>query len=501
MYAFRTASKLAVKASAAGAASKRALRTTAIAQELTKFQMPAMSPTMTEGGIASWKKKEGEAYSAGDVLLEIETDKATMDVEAQDDGIMAKIIVGDGSKAVKVGTVIAVTAEEGDDLSGADALAAEGSSSSSSSEQPPAESKSEATSSDKVQKEVDSAPKDAPSATPTLGTPGDQSYGAGGGGRDAQKAPAQDGGDKPKFFASPLARKLALERGIPLSQVKGTGPEGRIVKADIEKFKGASTSGGQSSEVAKTPTSGVSTLPGNAPPVAPADYEDLPISNMRRTIGKRLLESKTQVPHYYLTVEVNMDRVQKLRQMFNKAAGEGKPKLSVNDFIVKASALALAEVPEANSAWLGDVIRQYKKADICVAVATPNGLITPIVKDVGSKGLATISSEVKALAGKARDGKLKPEEYQGGTFTISNLGMFGIQEFNAIINPPQSCILAIGATVDKVVPAPEDPKGFKVVQVMSASLSADHRTVDGAVGSRWLKAFKDYMEQPLTFML
>ncbi|KAJ9113589.1 hypothetical protein QFC20_001941 [Naganishia adeliensis] len=501
MYVLRTASKLAVKASVAGAASKRALRTTAIAQELTKFQMPAMSPTMTEGGIASWKKKEGETFSAGDVLLEIETDKATMDVEAQEDGIMAKIIVGDGSKAVKVGTVIAVTAEEGDDLSGAEALASEGESSGSSEQ--PAESKSEPKSSDIVQKELSSPPKDASNSTPTLGTPADQKLGSGGGGRDAQKAPDQDGGDKPKFFASPLARKLALERGIPLSQIKGTGPEGRIVKADIENFKGASTStsSGASSEVAKTPTSGVSTLPGSAAPVAPAEYEDLPISNMRRVIGKRLLESKTQVPHYYLTVEVNMDRVMKLRQMFNKAAGEGKPKLSVNDFIVKASALALAEVPEANSAWLGDVIRQYKKADICVAVATPNGLITPIVKDVGSKGLATISSEVKSLAGKARDGKLKPEEYQGGTFTISNLGMFGIQEFNAIINPPQSCILAIGATVDKVVPAPEDLKGFKVVQVMSASLSADHRTVDGAVGSRWLKAFKDFMEQPLTFML
>ncbi|KAJ9122230.1 hypothetical protein QFC22_001649 [Naganishia vaughanmartiniae] len=423
-----------------------------------------------------------------------------MDVEAQDDGIMAKIIVGDGSKAVKVGTVIAITGEEGDDVSGADALAAEGESASSESSEPAAESKDEPKSSDHAQKEVSSAPKDAPNTTPTLGTPADQKWGAGGGGTDAQKPPTVQEGDKPKFFASPLARKMALERGIPLSQVKGTGPEGRIVKADIENFKAASTSSA-SSDVAKTPTSGASALPGKAAPVAPAEYEDLPISNMRRVIGKRLLESKTQVPHYYLTVEVNMDRVMKLRQMFNKAAGEGKPKLSVNDFIVKASALALAEVPEANSAWLGDVIRQYKKADICVAVATPNGLITPIVKDVGSKGLATISSEVKSLAGKARDGKLKPEEYQGGTFTISNLGMFGIQEFNAIINPPQSCILAIGATVDKLVPAPEDPKGFKVVQVMSASLSADHRTVDGAVGSRWLKAFKDYMEQPLTFML
>lgn len=221
---------------------------------------------------------------------------------------------------------------------------------------------------------------------------------------------------------------------------------------------------------------------------------------MRKTIGKRLTESKSQVPHYYLTVEINMDRLLKLRQVFNKAS-EGKSKLSVNDFIVKASALALGDVPEANSAWLGDTIRTYKNADISVAVATPTGLITPIVKSANLKGLAAISTETKALATKARDGKLKPDEYQGGTFTISNLGMFGIEHFTAIINPPQSCILAVGATNAKLVPAPEDPKGFKTVNVMNVTLSSDHRTVDGAVGARWLQAFKGYMEQPLTFML
>jgi len=221
---------------------------------------------------------------------------------------------------------------------------------------------------------------------------------------------------------------------------------------------------------------------------------------MRRVIAKRLAESKQQVPHYYLTVECNMDRLLKLRQVFNKA-GEGKSKLSVNDFIVKASALALADVPEANSAWLGETIRQYKKADISVAVATPTGLITPIIKDAGAKGLTTISAETKTLATKARDGKLKPEEYQGGTFTISNLGMFGINHFTAIINPPQSCILAVGKTEAKLVPAPEDPKGFKTVNVMNVTLSSDHRTVDGAVGARWLQAFKGYIENPLTFML
>lgn len=276
-----------------------------------------------------------------------------------------------------------------------------------------------------------------------------------------------------------------MEKGIPLGQVKGTGPDGRITQSDVEKFKGGAAA---------------ATSAPAASAAAGPEYTDEPVSNMRKTIGKRLTESKSQVPHYYLTVEINMDRLLKLRQVFNKAQ-EGKSKLSVNDFVVKAAALALGDVPEANSAWLGESIRTYKNADISVAVATPTGLITPIVKSANLKGLASISAETKALAGKARDGKLKPDEYQGGTFTISNLGMFGIEHFTAIINPPQSCILAVGATNAKLVPAPEDPKGFKTINVMNVTLSSDHRTVDGAVGARWLQAFKGYMEQPLTFML
>nr|ACZ51502.1 CND02450-like protein [Kwoniella heveanensis] len=469
----------------------RTLRTSAPASALSKFQMPAMSPTMTEGGIANWKLKEGDSYAAGDVLVEIETDKATIDVEAQDDGVLAKIIVNDGAKGVAVGTPIAIIGEEGDDLSGADKLASE-------SESAPAPKKEEQAAPAKEEPKKEQGGDKKISDTPALGTPADETkYGSGSSTSDVQKAPELSSqGEKPKFFASPLARKIALEKGIPLGEVKGTGPEGRITKADVEKFK----PGSSSSAAATTPTSGATATPGKPAPAAPAEYEDVPTSNMRRTIGKRLTESKQQLPHYYLTVEVNMDRVMKLRQMFNKA-GEGKTKLSVNDFIVKAAALALAEVPEANSAWLGETIRTYKKADICVAVATPNGLITPIIKDVGAKGLASISAETKALASKARDGKLKPEEYQGGSFTISNLGMYGIDNFTAIINPPQSCILAIGQTSNKLELAPEDPKGFKSVQVMKATLSSDHRTVDGAVGARWLKAFKEYMEQPLTFML
>ncbi|KAE8538738.1 pyruvate dehydrogenase complex dihydrolipoamide acetyltransferase [Cryptococcus gattii VGV] len=458
------------------AVASRTLRTSATSNALSKFAMPAMSPTMTEGGIAQWKKKEGESFSAGDVLIEIETDKATIDVEAQDDGVMAKIIAQDGSKNIAVGTPIAILAEEGDDLSQADALAAESQS----------ESASQKEAAPKEEKPV-SKEKSEPSTTPAVGTPGEQKFGSG----DAQTSPAKapehpSKGDRPKFFASPLARKIALENGIPLAEIKGTGPNGRIIEADVKNYK-PSAAAASTSAVGK-------------PAAVSADYDDIPTSNMRRTIGKRLTESKQQLPHYYVTVEVNMDRVLKLREVFNKA-GDGKTKLSVNDFIVKAASLALADVPEANSAWLGETIRMHKKADICVAVATPTGLITPIIKDVGAKGLATISAETKALASRARDGKLKPEEYQGGTFTISNLGMFGVDQFTAIINPPQSCILAVGKTSTKLEVAPEDPKGFKAVQVMKVTLSADHRTVDGAIGARWLKAFREYMEQPLTFML
>ncbi|KIK47288.1 hypothetical protein CY34DRAFT_262855 [Suillus luteus UH-Slu-Lm8-n1] len=425
---------------------------------LTKFSMPAMSPTMTEGGIASWKKAEGETFTAGDVLLEIETDKATIDVEAQDDGILAKIIAPDGSKNVAVGSPIAIMAEEGDDLSGAAQMASEPSAA------PPSPSKEEST---PEPPKAEEAPKPTPS----------------------QAKPELAKGER--IFASPIAKKIALERGIPLAQVKGTGPEGRIIREDIEKYQPPAAA---ASAVAAA---------SSAPAASPSEYTDTPVTNMRRVIGSRLTQSKQELPHYYLTVQINMDKTMKLREVFNKTLGEKDKaaKLSVNDFILKAVACALNDVPEANSAWLGEVIRQYKKADISVAVATPTGLITPIVKDVGSKGLATISSEAKALAKKARDGKLAPQEYQGGTFTVSNLGMYDIEHFTAIINPPQSCILAVGTTKPTIVPAPEEERGFKTVNMMKVTLSSDHRTVDGAVGARWMTAFKGYLENPLTFML
>ncbi|GAA5966771.1 hypothetical protein JCM21900_002911 [Sporobolomyces salmonicolor] len=448
---------------------------------LSKFLFPAMSPTMTEGGIASWKKKEGESFAPGDVLLEIETDKATMDVEAQDEGVLGKIIMGDGSKSIQVGTLVAVLGEEGDDFSDSalEALVKESAA--------PA-AKEEVKEEPKKEESKEEKPKEEP--------------------KKEAAAPKKEGGlelstDRPVILATPVAKRLALEQGIPLAKVKGTGPDGRITKGDVEKYQSSAAPAGVPSPAASaSPAAG-----------AGAAYTDIPASNMRRVIAARLTESKSTIPHYYLTVEVNMDRVNKLREAFNTAAksadaaGAAKDgvkagvKLSVNDFIVKASALALQDVPEANSGWHGDFVRQYATQDICVAVATPNGLITPIVADAGRKGLATISSQAKQLAAKAREGKLKPEEYQGGSFTISNLGMMGIDSFTAIINPPQSCILAIGATEKKLVLDETSEKGFKEVSVMKATLSCDHRVVDGAVGARWLKAFKSYLESPLSFML
>ncbi|GAA5866453.1 hypothetical protein JCM3774_004689 [Rhodotorula dairenensis] len=460
---------------------------------LTKFLFPAMSPTMTEGGIAQWKVKEGDSFAPGDVLLEIETDKATMDVEAQDEGVLGKILVGDGSKAVQVGSAVAILGEEGDDFSESAIKALVDEATPSQSGEPKEESKQDKSESKKEEEQPKKVEEQPKKSEPKQD--------------DGKKGGLELSSDRPVILASPMAKRLALEQGVPLAQVKGTGPGGRITKEDVEKFKAsapAAAAAGPAAAAKASPAAG-----------AGAAYVDTPVSNMRRVIAGRLTESKSSTPHYYLTVEVNMDRVSKLREAFNTAAKaadaagagaakdgvKGGVKLSVNDFIVKASALALQDVPEVNSGWHGDFIRQYETQDVCMAVATPNGLITPIIADAGRKGLATISSQAKLLAGKARDGKLKPEEYQGGSFTISNLGMMGIDSFTAIINPPQSCILAIGATEKKLVVDPTAEKGFKEVNVMKATLSCDHRVVDGAVGARWMKAFKSYLESPLSFML
>ncbi|KAE8211959.1 hypothetical protein CF327_g4354 [Tilletia walkeri] len=492
------ASRTAVAAATRATVSSRAMHSTPARLALTAMRMPSLSPTMESGGIAQWKKKAGDSFSAGDVLLEIETDKATMDVEAQEDGILAKIVVNDGAKEVKVGSVIAVTGEEGDDLSGADKIADDAAAPSESSS-PKADSKEKEPASEPKK---ESAPKEEEKETKSQSSSASSAGGADDGVSD---------GPIERVFASPLAKKLAQERGIPLIKVKGTGPNGRITKTDVENFKSDGASVADSGKASSSASSA-------SPASAGAAYTDVPTSSMRRVIAQRLTESKQQLPHYYVSIDIEMDRVLALRALFNSAAEQkaGKDaakakasKLSVGDFITKAAAVALREVPEVNSAWYGDFIRQHHKVDISIAVATPTGLITPIVRDVGGNGLTAISAATKELAARARDGKLKPEEYQGGTFTISNMGMFGVSSFTAVINPPQGAILAIGGTEAKILPAKEGAEaegaeaslGFRKAQVMTATISADHRVIDGATAARWMKAFKETLENPLSFML
>lgn len=465
--------------------------------ELARFNMPAMSPTMTEGGIAQWKKKEGESFSAGDVLLEIETDKATMDVEAQDDGVLAKIIIGDGAKNVQVASAIAIIGEEGDDLSGADALASEASKDAPKASDSGAEKQEESKPEPPKQQEQEKSKEES--------KPQQQEQ------QQQQSSSQSQRPEGERIFASPLAKKLAIERGIPLSQIKGSGPSGRIVKADIDNYKApaASSAPAPSAPSSKAPASSPSAAAASAP-AAGTSYTDIPVSSMRKVIATRLTESKSTVPHYYVSVDIEMDKVLRLRQVFNDASAKRfksdekkakDAKLSVGDFITKAVAVALDEVPEVRASWMGDKIRQYNTSDISIAVSTPTGLITPIVKDVGHRGLTEISSETKELARLARDGKLKTEQYQGGSFTISNMGMFGPTWFSAIINSPQAAILAIGTTRSVLIPDAESEKGFRVAQVMSATASFDHRVIDGATGAKWTDALKRALENPLSFML
>lgn len=392
--------------------------------------------------------------------------------------------VEDGAKNVPVNSAIAIIGEEGDDISGADALAAEAEK-----EGPPKHAEPEAPKHEETPeppKEQESKPEEPKKEESSA---------------KQEEAPSRASGER--VFASPLARRLAQEKGILLGQIKGSGPNGRIVKADIDSYKAPAGQSAAPSAGAGAPAPSAAK---SAPAPAGASYEDIPVSSMRRTIAGRLTESKQQLPHYYVSIDVEMDKVLRLRQVFNeasekKAGGDAQKakeaKLSVGDFITKAAAVALREVPEVNAAWYGEFIRQYHTADISIAVATPTGLITPIVKDVGGSGLTTISASTKSLASKARAGKLKPEEYQGGSFTISNMGMFGITHFTAIINPPQSAILAIGGTEARMVVDEAEEKGWRKAMVMQATISADHRIVDGATAARWMKAFKDALENPL----
>ena len=419
--------------------------------------MPALSPTMTEGKLTRWLKKEGDAVAAGDVLAEIETDKATMEIEAVDEGPLAKILVPVDSEGVPVKQVIAVLLEDGEDPADVDAIVAG----------PPPQP---------------AAPKTAANEPGALGgaqTSAVEPQPS----RVASQAPAE------RVFASPLARRLAGQAHIELASITGSGPRGRIVKRDVE----AAIAGGGA---ASAPIAAA-----HVPPVVAGEaYTEVPNSAMRKVIARRLSESKRDIPHYYLSVDCELDALLGLRAELNtrSAEGAGAYKISVNDFIVRAIALALKRVPEANASWTDDAVRLFSAVDVCVAVATPGGLITPIIRGADAKGLAAISGETRDLAQRAREGKLAPEEYRGGGFTVSNLGMYGIKEFAAVINPPQSCILAVGMGAQR--PVVKDG-ALAIATVMSCTLSADHRSVDGAVGAQFLAAFKELIEEPLTMLL
>jgi pyruvate dehydrogenase E2 component (dihydrolipoamide acetyltransferase) len=423
--------------------------------------MPALSPTMTEGKLAKWLKKEGDAIKAGTVIAEIETDKATMEVEAVDEGTLAKILVPEGTDGVAVNTLIAVLLEEGEDASALKNIQTGA-----------------------TPKTV--TPANQPSAEPSKPAPSMAV---------AQKAaPAASAGGS-RLFASPLAKRVAKERGIDLASVKGSGPHGRIVVADLDKAKvGAAPVAGTASARAPVAPSG----PG-AQALADAygiPYSLVPNNNIRKVVARRLGEAKQTVPHFYLSVDIDLDALLKLRKELN-ASAEGF-KLSVNDFVIKATAVALERYPAANVSWTDDNIIQYARADVSVAVATDNGLITPIIKDAANKSLKVISNEMKTLAARARDGKLKPEEFQGGTISVSNLGMFGIREFSAIINPPQGAILAVGAGEECAVVRDGQ---LAVATQMTVTMSTDHRCIDGAVGAEYLQVFKKLIENPMSLIL
>lgn len=418
-----------------------------------KVLMPALSPTMTEGNLAKWHKSEGDTIESGDVIAEIETDKATMEVEAVDEGVLGKILVPAGTENVKVNELIAVLLEEGENDNDMESMLNEG-----------------------------SAPTPAPKTA-------EQSAAAAPAAAQAPAAKPQTNSGN-RVFASPLAKRIAADKDLDLSQVKGSGPRGRIVKADVEG-QGAVSGLGASSAPALQPTGDQKINEFGML------YTEIPNNNIKKITAQRLQESKQEVPHFYLTIECKIDELLRTRKIMNEAAN-GDYKLSVNDFIVKACANALQAYPMANVSWHDDAVRQYVNSDISVAVSTPNGLITPIVKQAEGKGLKDISAEVKDLAGRAREGKLKPEEFQGGTFTVSNLGMFGISEFGAIINPPQACILAVGAGEQKPY---VDGGDVKIGTFMKCTLSVDHRAVDGAVGAEYLQVLKRYIENPAAMLL
>ncbi|MCJ1357582.1 MAG: Component of pyruvate dehydrogenase complex, mitochondrial [Icmadophila ericetorum] len=444
----------------------------------TIVSMPALSPTMTAGNIGTWQKKAGDSIAPGDVLVEIETDKAQMDFEFQEEGVLAKILKESGEKDVAVGNPIAVLVEEGEDISAFEAFTLEDAGGE---KAPPKEApKEEASqSSEPADSGSETAPPASESKSKSAPTPQpEESESTGGRLQTAlEREPS----------ISPAAKVLALELGVPVKKVKGTGPGGRIKKADIEKYK-------PEGPAARSPAAS-----------SPA-YEDIPASSMRKTIANRLVQSMQQNPHYFVSATLSVTKLLKLRQALNSSA-EGKYKLSVNDFLIKAVAVACKKVPEVNSSWREvdgqTVIRRHHTVDVSVAVATPVGLMTPIVKSADALGLSTISAQVKDLGKRARDGKLKPEEYQGGTFTISNMGMNpAVERFTAVINPPQAAILAVGTTRKVAIPVEsEEGTGVEWDDQIVVTGSFDHKVVDGAVGGEWIREFKKVVENPLEMLL
>ena len=440
-----------------------------------ELKMPALSPTMEEGTLAKWLVKEGDTVSSGDILAEIETDKATMEFEAVDEGTVLKILIPEGSDGVKVGTPIAMIGEEGEAAT-------------------PSPRRGEGDSEAAERGEGAPAPEQkAPPAPPQAGggeTPAAPSIVAA---PPPHPSPARGEGDRVK--ASPLARRLAEAQGIDLSTLKGSGPGGRIVRADLGEAAGGTL--GQAEGERISPSASAAPVEARAP-AQPFEteipHEAVKLSNMRKTIARRLTESKQQVPHIYLTVDIRLDALLKLRGELNAGLANRGVKLSVNDMLIKALALSLIEVPECNVSFAGDTLIKYSRADISVAVSIPNGLITPIVAKADGKAISAISKEMTDLAGRAKEGKLQPHEYQGGTASLSNMGMFGIKQFEAVINPPQGMIMAIGAGEKRPYVIDES---LQIATIMSATGSFDHRAIDGADGAKLMKAFKELVEAPL----
>ncbi len=420
----------------------------------TEILMPALSPTMEEGTLAKWLVKEGDTVASGDIMAEIETDKATMEFEAVDEGVIGKIMVEAGTEGVKVNTPIAVLLGEGESAS-----------------------------------DIGTAAKAAPAGGPAAAVP-----------------PAPSSADGSRIFASPLARRIAAEKGLDLAQIKGSGPHGRIVKADVADATPAAATAPAKADspapAAAAPAKAAMATGPSADQVARMyegrDYEEVALDGMRRTVAARLTEAKQTIPHFYLRREVQLDALMAFRADLNKQLEARGVKLSVNDFIIKASAMALQAVPGCNAVWAGDRMLQMKASDVAVAVAVEGGLFTPVLKDAHLKSLSALSAEMKDLAGRARNKKLAPHEYVGGAMAISNLGMFGIENFDAVINPPHGSILAVGAGIKKPVVGKDGD--VKVATVMSMTLSVDHRVIDGALGAEFLREVVSLLENPVTML-